>query len=347
MSDSSPNRNEHISERRDFDVSLQGSASEDQVSLEELLENARAENRRLELKRELAELRARNNVLRNSDSPATPAGKTLRPERMRPYKGSSTGEHLRWFREVEIRFLMSPEYFTTDQAKVIYCMQSLEGDPNTQWYGYCQAHRLNVITFEFFKSFLLDLIADPVNRRLLAYEKWEAAKQRQDEKVSNFKAYLEELEAHLPPFAEEHRANIFLAKLRPELKNKILSTDNVPKQREEILAMAIMQETILKSARPSSGGFGSKQSGGSNIDKPLKARVSKPARTQEEVKKRKAEVANNDIKTPGVCWHCQEPGHLRADCPDKDKPAATVAAVSIKNEATPEPPQKRSRKNEQ
>lgn len=132
MSDSSPNRNEHIPERRDFDASFQGFASEDQVSLEELLENARAENRRLELKRELAELRARNNVLRNSDSPATPAGKTLRPERMRPYKGSSTGEHLRWFREVEIRFLMSPEYFTTDQAKVIYCIQSLEGDPNTQ-----------------------------------------------------------------------------------------------------------------------------------------------------------------------------------------------------------------------
>ena len=336
------------------------------MSLEELLENARAENRRLELKRELAELRARNNVLRNSDSPATPVGatavpsivsKTLRPERMRPYKGSSTGEHLRWFREVETRFLMSPEYFTTDQAKVIYCMQSLEGDPNTQWYGYFQAHRLNVITFEFFKSFLLDLIANPVNRRLLAYEKWEAAKQRQNQKVSVFKAYLEELEAHLPPFAEEHRANIFLAKLRPELKNKILSTDNVPKQREEILAMAIMQETILERERLSGGGSGSKQSEGSNKDKPLKARVSKPnktskdgakpARTQEGDKKRKAEVADNDIKTPGVCWHCQEPGHLRANCPDKDKPAATVAAVSIKIEATPEPPQKRSRKNEQ
>ena len=59
-------------------------------------------------------------------------------------------------------------------------------------------------------------------------------------KVSAFKAYLEELEAHLPPFAEEYRANFFLAKLRSELKNRILGTGNMPKLREEILAMAIM-----------------------------------------------------------------------------------------------------------
>ena len=59
-------------------------------------------------------------------------------------------------------------------------------------------------------------------------------------KVSAFKAYLEELEGHLPPFSEEHRANFFLAKLMPKLKNKILSTSNVPKLREEILAIAIM-----------------------------------------------------------------------------------------------------------
>ena len=163
------------------------------------------------------------------------------------------------------------------------------------------------------------------------------------------------------PFAEEQRANLFLAKLRPELKNKILSTNNVPKQREEILAMAIMQKTTLDRARPGGGNSGEKHSGGSNKDsnkdKPLKARVSKPnttsknsgkpARTREKGKKRRAEADNNDIKTPGVCWHCQKPGHLRPDCPDKDKPAATVAAVSVKNESAPQAPPKRSRKNEQ
>ena len=57
--------------------------------------------------------------------------KTLRPDKMRPYKGSSEGEHLRWFREVKVKFLMSLEYFTTETAKVVYCTQSLESDTNT------------------------------------------------------------------------------------------------------------------------------------------------------------------------------------------------------------------------
>ena len=252
ISGTSSNQNEHTSERRDFDVSFRGFISNDPKALKEdldkRLKDVRIENLRLKKKRELTELQASNDAMRDSNSPATIVetiavsptiapvvsapvkAKTLRPDRMHFYKDISEGEHLRWFREVEIRFLMSPEYFITDQAKVIYCMQSLEGDPNTQWYEYFQAHRsLKGVTFEFFKLFLLDLIADPVNRRLLVYEKWKATKQRQDQKVLVFKAYLKELEAHLHPFAEEQRANIFLVKLRPELKNKILSTGNVPK----------------------------------------------------------------------------------------------------------------------
>ena len=51
-----------------------------------------------------------------------------------------------------------------------------------------------------------------------------------------FKAYLEELKANLPLIAPELKANLFLAKLRPELKNKILSTGKVSDNREDIVA---------------------------------------------------------------------------------------------------------------
>ena len=40
--------------------------------------------------------------------------KTLRLDRIYLYKSNSEDEHLRWFREVEIRFLISPEYFIID-----------------------------------------------------------------------------------------------------------------------------------------------------------------------------------------------------------------------------------------
>ena len=88
---------------------------------------------------------------------------------------------------------------------------------------------MNYVTFTFLEKFLLDLVANPINCRLVAYKHWEAAKQRPDQKVLVFKAYLEELEAHLPPLDEDVRINFFLAKLKPELKEKILATGNIPK----------------------------------------------------------------------------------------------------------------------
>ena len=92
----------------------------------------------MEQNRLLANLEARNRELREARSnrasiaPAVLAStftlsgapilkaKTIRPERMRPYKGQSEGEHLRWFRDVDLKFILSPEYFITDKDKVIF-----------------------------------------------------------------------------------------------------------------------------------------------------------------------------------------------------------------------------------
>lgn len=328
-----------------------------------------AENHRLEQQRIIAGLEQRNRELRGiqlnpaiaapaASSPstlgATPKPKTFRPAEMRPYKGQSEGEHMRWFRDVDIKFIMSPEYFTTDRDKIIFCMQSLEGDPATQWYQYFGAHDVAQITFAKFKEFLLDLVADPVNRRLAAYERWEEAKQRADQKVSVFKAALEDIEAQLPPFSEEHRANFFLAKLRPALKDKILSTGNVPRQREEILAQAIMQEKVLERGRPAGGtkpGSGGSQKLEDRITKPGKTARSggKPSQSYDQGAKRKLESAKpNPDHKESTCYHCGKKGHWKPECPDIDKPAvANVGAVSAKNDLAPTQPQKRSKKKDQ
>ena len=350
--------------------------SPEPLSIEARLEMAQAENRRLQQERDLRELEARNDQLRNPGlSPIVVAptsgtnpiavqpikAKTLRPEKMRAYKGTSEGEHLRWFRDVGIQFITSPEYFTTDLAKIGHCMLALEGDPADQWHAYVSENGLTGTTFEFFKNFLLNILSDPANRRLLAYERWEQAKQRTDQKVTVFKAYLEELESHLPPFTEEHRANIFLAKLKGDLKNKILSTGNVPKQRDEILALAIMQERIMERGRPSSGshshsGPGSNNSGGKPKGKPLEPRGTapkgnnaKPAQPNKEGgngKKRKSGDFNPEHKDD-TCFHCGKQGHWAPECPDKDKPATYVAAVTTKNDQAPPAPPKRSKKSKE
>ena len=108
-------------------------------------------------------------------------------------------------------------------------MLAVKGDPADQWYTHINKYGLAIQIFESFKTFLLNIISDPANRRLLAYKRWEQSRQRADQKVIVFKAYLKELESYLSLFSEEYKANIFLIKLKDNLKNKILSTGNVSK----------------------------------------------------------------------------------------------------------------------
>ena len=119
-------------------------------------------------------------------------------------------------------------------------MQYLDDNPSTQWLGYFNAYDWESLTFLEFKQFLLNLVADPANRRLFAYKRWEEARQRPDQKVAIFKAYLEELEGHLPEFPKEHQTNFLFIKLKPELKNKLLGMGKLPKLKEELLAVAII-----------------------------------------------------------------------------------------------------------
>lgn len=291
--------------------------------------------------------------------------KSFRPDNMRSYKGTSEGEHLRWFADLKKKFLKSPEYFTTELSRIVYCMDALEDNPNTQWNTYINDHGWSTVTFGFFERFLHDLVADPINRRLLAYERFEEAKQRSDQKVTVFKAYLEELEANLPPMASELKANLFLAKLRPELKNKILSTGRVSDNREDIVAQAIMQENTMGRERRGGGGSnthsktanqGSSTQTKSQGSRSLESRITNPNKSGSKGKggppaqpqsgansKRKGDTEQQ----PGiVCWHCGKPGHKIPECPNKDKPATYtgVGAVSGK-EQTPPKPQKRSRKD--
>ena len=84
------------------------------------------------MNQKLIELQAKNITLRNSISSAIVIKatslwdelsiiiniiskvKTLRFKKMRLYKSQSENEHLRWFREIDIRFLNSFEYFITN-----------------------------------------------------------------------------------------------------------------------------------------------------------------------------------------------------------------------------------------
>ena len=45
--------------------------------------------------------------------------KSFIPEKMRTYKGVTEKEHIYWFRNIEIKFRFSPEYFINDRIKIV------------------------------------------------------------------------------------------------------------------------------------------------------------------------------------------------------------------------------------
>lgn len=340
-------------------------------SLEEQIAEEEARHHRLEQEAKLRRLRELNNDLAAAQDeprartpvsdyapPSAPlVAKTLKPDKMRAYKGLSEGEHISWFREVETKIRLGPEYFVTESQKILYCMQSLEGDAAAQWWPFQKDLDLEDYGFSSFKRFLLDLVNDPINRRLLSYEKINEAAQRPHQKISVFKAYLEELESHIAPASEEQRANTFLTKMQPNLKNQILATGNVPRTREEIFALALRLERTLEQTSSRTSGTKSAQKG-----KPLEDRVATPHSRAEGAKssggkrpqggKRKssptkAQEQTNKARAEGACFTCGSKDHWKNECPKKDNPNFTsVGSTSTKNDKAPQSPQKRSKKDE-
>ena len=100
---------------------------------------------------------------------------------------------------------------------------------------------------------MLNLVIDSINRRLIAYEKFNAIHQKIDQKISVFKIYLKEIKRELSPFDEYHKAMLFLTKFISVLKNKLFIMRDVPNIRKIILFKIIMQETTLSRTREDDG----------------------------------------------------------------------------------------------
>ena len=298
-----------------------------------------------------------------------PHSKEQKPRDQPPYHGESEGEHIRWFQNVRIEFLACPSYFLDDRAKILWCMRFLKGDPQSQWFTRTKdGEDLEGISYDYFKSFLLNLVADPVNRRLTAYENWERARQRSDQKVSGFKSELEEYEAHLPPFEEVHRVNFFFCKLLPSLKEKLLGIGEVPTTREDLFAKAIMLEKTLERERRTGGN--SSNNPNSNNRKGGKGKNKAQQQSQQQQQGQSNQNTSNDNgrntragskrKRQGEediskvqCYGCGRMGHYKSSCAFKSEwPAyeASVAAVEanagLKNNQASLTPRKRSKKGQ-
>ncbi|ELR03130.1 hypothetical protein GMDG_05963 [Pseudogymnoascus destructans 20631-21] len=94
-------------------------------------------------------------------------------------------------------FRYQPRVFPTEQLKVAFAAQYLEGDPMKEWDNRCASQEegyIDPLDIAGFKEFLQDLHVDPANRQHTAALKYNAANQRKGQSIRKFVAYLEDLE---------------------------------------------------------------------------------------------------------------------------------------------------------
>ncbi len=72
--------------------------------------------------------------------------RSIRPECLNVYAGKSVREHLNFVRSAETAFRLTPENFLNDEAKILYVMQFLVGEPQDAWYRHQETVPLETIS---------------------------------------------------------------------------------------------------------------------------------------------------------------------------------------------------------
>jgi hypothetical protein len=161
--------------------------------------------------------------------------------RMKPppeYRGKNIREHKEFIRACELVFRESPVFYQRDAAKVLMALPYLKGEPADAYEREEQRLGKDCRTCEEFSKFLLDNVADPVNRMFTIAQQHHDALQGTGQKVMEFVTYLESLEAELDPYTETQKQQILLTKLQPELRRLITNHQTVPTSRLELAQLA-------------------------------------------------------------------------------------------------------------
>ena len=147
----------------------------------------------------------------------------------------------------ETTFRLSKSNYPDDATKVLYASQFLTGETKRAWLRLEQTKGKDNIMWDEYTEWLRDQLQNPVTCASTLARKYDEAAQRPNQTVIQFVNYLDDLEAELPPYSDEHRRQYLLAKLSLEIRHALNNYQHIPETRTGLINLAIQLEGNMSS----------------------------------------------------------------------------------------------------
>ena len=133
---------------------------------------------------------------------------------------------------------MSILYFPDDIAKVQYSLCYITADSKTAWREYSKTISKNNWIWVGFEQFLLNHIKNSQNQHLAISKHYAEARQKPEQKTSNFANYLIILKYDFEKLLESMRHNNLLNKMQKRLYDKIVANQQISETWETLIFFA-------------------------------------------------------------------------------------------------------------
>ena len=151
-----------------------------------------------------------------------PAAFMLQSSDLQLYYSRIMQKYWDWFCDAEDAIKTSILYFSDDIVKVQYALHYITAKPKVAWREYSKIIPKNNWTWVGFKQFLLNCIEDSQNQHLIISKHYTEAKQKSEQKTSDFVNYLTNLKYDFKKLLKSMHHNNFLNKMQKKLYDKII-----------------------------------------------------------------------------------------------------------------------------
>jgi uncharacterized protein YjiS (DUF1127 family) len=232
-----------------------------------------------------------------------------------------------WARDCETIFRGAPRLFATDVQRVDFGVRFLDETMRSTW----ETHRNDQLrqnslwapTWTQLKAVMLDCLGPEAIRRLSAHTQLKRAKQKPDQDPNHLMSELNVLWSELGDhYTEEQRKMDFLGALLPDIQKELLLRDQseIPTVTAlNILARfhwnkgkrtaMIVNQPHPQRERDSKSSSDIRAGNPQTRKKPRRISAAKKDPTQSKLDQ------NGPKGDTPVCWTCNQPGHVKRDCP--------------------------------